>query len=166
MHTRAAAAAAIVVFVTSVVLGAPGGAVLLLVVVVVPLRGVRELMLRVRLAAMQSRFVRADSELAGPRDGRAAAAVVVLVQGVQVVTGIVLCAFGSFYQGVDYNNQQDEDPRRKDTGTGDARLHLEYQEHKDGHSCQDRRKDRDEAFVNTDTVCSVMSLFEMTGAFN
>lgn len=66
-------------------------------------------MLEVRLGAVQPRFVHTYFELASPRYGRTAASVIVLVEGVEVVTG-VLRAVGSFDQRVDYNDQQDQNP--------------------------------------------------------
>lgn len=114
MHSRTATTTAVAIFITTVVLRASSRGELPLLVLlslsrVATLR-VGELMLEVRLAAVHSRFVHANFELAGSRDRHVATSMVVFVEGVKVVAGIVLCTFGSFDQRVDYNNQQDEDP--------------------------------------------------------
>lgn len=132
---------AVAIFVTSVAQGPTRRGVLLLMMVVllqfgVGTRRVRDLTLEVRLTAVHPRLVHADFELAGPRKGRVAASVLVVVEGVEVIAVIALGSVRSFDQSVDYYDQQDQDPRGKDTSTGNARLHLKYQEHVDGHSCQ------------------------------
>lgn len=112
MHSRTAATTAVAVFITGVALRTCGRGVLLVLVLLslsgVAARRVGDLMLDVRLAAVNPWFVHADSELAGPRERRAAAApVVVLIQGVKVVAVIVLVGMGCFDQRVDHNHQQD-----------------------------------------------------------
>lgn len=66
---------------------------------------VGDVMLEVRLAAVHPWFVHTNFELAGPRERRVAASVIVLIQGVKVVAVIVLVSMGSFDQRVDYNHQ-------------------------------------------------------------
>lgn len=140
MHSGATATTAVAVFITSVALGASGRGVLRLLVLwlswVATLR-VGDLMLReLRLAAVHARFVHADFELAVSRNGHDAASVVVLEEGVEVVAVIVLGGVRSFDQRVDHDDQQDQDPRGEYASARDAGLHLKYEEHEDGHSCQ------------------------------
>ena len=63
-------------------------------------------MLEVRLGAVHPWFVHANFELTGTGYRRAAAPVVVLVEGVEVVALIAFRTSGSFDQRVDYNDQQ------------------------------------------------------------
>ena len=151
MHSRATATTAVAVFITSVALGAPGRGVLRLLVLrlwlsqVATLR-VGDLMLReLRLGALHARFVHADFELAVSGDGRDAASMVVLEEGVEVVAVIVLGGVRSFDQRVDHNDQEDQDPRGENTGARDAGLHLKYEEHEDGHGCQGREEKHTES---------------------
>ena len=65
---------------------------------------VGDLMLEVRMTAVNSRLVHTDFELAGPRERRVGVSVVILIQGVKVV---VLASMGGFDQSVDHNHQQD-----------------------------------------------------------
>lgn len=94
---------------------------------------VGQLRWKVRLTAVNSRFVHAYLQLARPGDGRAdsTATVVILKEGVEVVVVIVLGTAGSFDQRVYHNNQHDQDPRGEDAGTRDAGLYLKYKEHED-----------------------------------
>lgn len=147
MHPGGAAttAAAVAVLIAGVAaLGHPGGRVLglggdreRLVVVVVGRVGCR-LPLGLRLAPVHAGLVHGHLELPGPGEGRggdAGAAVGVLEQGI-VVEGVLVVAagrLGGFDQRVDDHDQQDEDPRGEDARAGHARLHLEYQQHVDGH---------------------------------
>lgn len=61
--------------------------------------------LDVRLAAVHPWFVYTNFELTGSGDGGAAAAMVILVEGVQAVAVTVLGASGGFYQRVNHDNQ-------------------------------------------------------------
>lgn len=97
-------------------------------------------MLDMRLTTVNAWFVHADPQLTGPRDGRAIASMVVLIEGVDVVAMTVLGGVGSFDQRMHHSHQQDQDPGREHAGTGDTRLNFEYQEHEDGHSCQIREE--------------------------
>lgn len=110
-------------------------------------------MLEVRLAAVHPWFVHTDLQLAGPRNWRAAAAVVVLKESVQAVAVIVLGCVGSFDQGVYHSHQQDQDPRGENASTGNAGLHLKYEEHEDGHSCQDREENVEKQRISTYRYC-------------
>lgn len=111
MHSGTTATTAVAFFVTSVALGTSSRRVLLLLVLFslsrVTTVGVGDGMLEVRLAAVHPRLVHANFELAGSGDRCAAAAVVVLVEGVEVVAVIVLGTTGGFDQRVDHNNQED-----------------------------------------------------------
>lgn len=109
MHSGTAAATAIAVFITSVALGASSRGVLLLLVLFPRPRAatlrVGDRRLEVRLAAVHPRLVHSDFELAGPGDRRAAASMVVVVEGVEVVAVIVLGTVGGFDQRVNHNEQ-------------------------------------------------------------
>lgn len=113
--------------------GAPGGVVLLqLLLPQVATVRVGYRVLEVRLAAVHSRLVHAYFELAGSGDGHAAAAVVVLVEGVEIIAVMALGAERRFGQWVDDHNQYDWDSRAECARACDACLHLKYQQHKDG----------------------------------
>lgn len=135
VHAVVAATAAVALLVAGV--GAPGGEVLLqLLLPQVATGRVGYGMLAVGLAAVHSRLVHAYFELAGSGDGHAAAAaaaVVVLVEGVEVVAVMALGAEGRFDQCVDDHKQYDWDSRAEYARACDARLHLKYQQHKNGH---------------------------------
>lgn len=89
MHSVVTATTAVAFLVASV--GAPGGVVLLqLLLPQVATVRVGYGMLEVRLAAVHSRLVHTYFELTGSGDGHAAAAVVVLVEGVEMVAVMVL----------------------------------------------------------------------------
>lgn len=109
MHSGTTATTAVAVFITSVALGTSSRGVLLLLVLFslsrVATMRVGDGVLEVRLAAVHPRFVDANFELAVSGDGCAAASVVVLVEGVEVVVVIVLGTMGSFHQRVDHNDQ-------------------------------------------------------------
>lgn len=112
--------------------GAPGGEVLLqLLLPQVATGRVGYGMLAVRLAAVNSRLVHSYFELAGSGDGHAA--VVVLVEGVELVAVMALGAEGRFDQRVDDHKQYDWDSRAEYARARDACLHLKYQQHKNGH---------------------------------
>lgn len=111
MHSGTTAAAAVAIFIATVALGTSSRRVLLWLVLLSLSRvaTVREgdRVLQVRLAAVHPRFVHANFELAGSGDGYAAAPVVVLVEGVEVVAVIALGTTGSFDQRVDHHDQED-----------------------------------------------------------
>lgn len=109
MHSGTTASTAVAVFIANVALGTSSRGVLLLLVLfslsrVATLR-VGDRMLEVRLAAVNPGFVHAYFELAGSGDGCAAASVVILVEGVEVVAVVVLGTMGSFDQRVDDNDE-------------------------------------------------------------
>lgn len=132
VHAVVAATAAVALLVAGV--GAPGGEVLLqLLLPQVATGRVGDGMLAVGLAAVHSWLVHAYFELAGSGDGHAAAAVVVLVEGVDVAAVMALGAEGRFDQRVDDHKQYDWDSRAEYARARDARLHLKYQQHKNGH---------------------------------
>lgn len=115
MHSGTAATTAVAIFIARMALRTSSRGVLRLLVWfalsrVAALRVGRDLMLEVGLGTVQPRFVHTNFELARPRHRHAAAAVIVLVEGVQVVPVVVLSAVGGFDQRVDYDNQQDQNP--------------------------------------------------------
>lgn len=110
MHSGTTPATAVAVFIARVALGTSSRRVLLLLVLfslsrVTAGRVGGDRMLEVRLGAVHPRFVRANFELAGSGERCAAAPVVILVEGVEVVAAIVLGTTGSFDQRVDHHDQ-------------------------------------------------------------
>lgn len=109
MHSGITSTTAVAFFVAGATLGTPGRRVLLLLLSLSRVTTVRvgDRVLDVRLAAVHPRLVHANFKLAGPGNGRGAATVVVVVEGVEVHAGIALVSAAGFDQTVDHNNHKD-----------------------------------------------------------
>lgn len=92
-------------------------------------------MLKAGLAPWDSGLVHSDLQLQRARWWEAAATVLVLVERAEVLVVVGFSGRG-FDQGVDDDNQQNQYTRREDAGAGNPCLHLERQEHENGHGCQ------------------------------